>query len=212
VIKTFSLSTLAVVIAFAATPGDALAFGPSGEITPFAGYRIGGDFSNVEEGGTPRADVEDGASWGLDIGLYRDPESYYQILYSRREANLRGEEPALQGTDVSIEYLHFGGTLLFPQPRGYTSYFSFTVGLTRLDTDASGYGADHKFSASMGGGFRFPLAETIHATLGVRGYMTFVDRDSDLVCVSDGGANCLLRSSGRSVWEAEGIAGVTFLF
>lgn len=210
-IKT--LSALAAVLALAGFSGDARAFGRFAEITPFAGYRVGGDFRTGEEFGTARADVDDGASLGLDIGLYRDPDSYYQLLYSRREAKLLGIDVALQGTDLSIEYLHFGGTLLFPQPRGYTSYFSFTAGLARLDADASGYGAEHKFSASLGGGFRFPLTGNIEATLGVRGYMTLVDRDSDLVCISgDGGAGCLLRTSGRSVWEAEGIAGITFLF
>jgi hypothetical protein len=213
VIRTSLLSALAALLAVTGFPADALAFGPSTEFTPFAGYRIAGDFRVGEEPGAPRADVDDGASWGVDIGLYRDAQSYYQLLYSRREAKLRGADPALQGTDLRIEYLHFGGTLLFPQPRGYTTYFSVTVGLTRLDAGASGYDAERKFSASVGGGFRFPLTGTLEATLGVRGYMTFFDRDSDIVCVSgDGGAGCLLRTSGRSVWEAEGIAGLTFLF
>jgi hypothetical protein len=213
VIRTSQLSALAAVLALTGFPGDALAFGPSSEITPFLGYRVGGDFRTEGEAGTPRSDVDDGASWGVDIGLYRDAESYYQLLYSRREAKLRGGDPALQGTDLRIEYLHFGGTLLFPQPRGYTSYFSFTLGLASFDAKAGGYGAERKFSASMGGGFRFPLTGTLEATLGVRGYMTLFDRDSDIVCISgDGGAGCLLRTSGRSVWEAEGVAGLAFLF
>jgi hypothetical protein len=212
VTKTHSLSALAAVLALAGVPGIAHAFGVTSEITPFAGYRIGGDFRTTEEGGATWADVDDGASWGVDLGLYRDPDSYYQLLYSRRTANLRGAEPALQGTDLRIEYLHLGGTLLFPQPRGHTSYFSFTLGVTRLEADAGGYGSEHKFSASLGGGLRFPITGNLQATLGLRGYMTMVDRDSDLVCISDGGASCLIRTSGRSVWEAEGIAGLTFLF
>jgi rhomboid family GlyGly-CTERM serine protease len=184
------------------------------EITPFAGYRIAGDLDiNAAAEDANSGNTEDGSSWGIGVGLYRDPEGFYELLYSRRDAGLDTSDTVLQRTDVRIEYLHLGGTLLLPQPAGYTGYISVTIGLTRLDADSGDFDSENKFSASFGGGFRFPLTDTLHATLGARGYMTLVDSDTGLVCVSDGGeAGCLLRSSGSTFWEAEFTAGLAFRF
>jgi hypothetical protein len=210
----FSLSLLANLVLLGA-PAVALAAGPQFEVTPWAGYRIGGEFETGQQGGDPagRTDVRDGNGWGIDLGLYRDATSYYQVFYARRDAGLQTMDEALRGTDIRIEYAHFGGTLLFPQARGYTGYVSATVGLTRMSARTSGYDPERKFSASLGGGVRLPLTERLHASFGARGYATFVSSESNLVCISDAGeAGCLLRSSGRTVWEAEAQAGLTFQF
>ena len=188
----------------------AVAEEPRFEFTPFAGYRLSGDLESAED--DSRADVNDSASWGVDLGLYRDSLSYYQVLYSRRDAEVDVAAGGRRSPDVRIEYYHFGGTLLFPQPRGYIGFFSATIGVTRLDARSSGYDSENEFSGSLGGGVRFPFSERIHANFGVRGYATFVDRDTGLVCVSDGGGVCLIQSSGRLFWEVEGHAGLTFRF
>jgi len=198
---------LAVLTMFA---GAAVAEQPRFEFTPFAGYRLSGDLESADE--DLRMSVDDGAGWGVDLGLYRDAQSYYQLLYSRRDADIAGVDGESRSPDVRIEYFHLGGTLLFPQPRGYIALFSFTVGVTRLDARSAGYDSENEFSASLGGGVRFPLSERVHAHLGVRSYATFVDRDTGLVCVSDGGGTCLITSTGRTFWEVEGQAGLTFRF
>lgn len=184
------------------------------EITPFAGYRISGDLdvdSGAETGTS--GETEDGGSFGVSAGLYRDPEGFYELLYSRRNAGLETTDPDLQGAEVRIEYLHFGGTLLFPQPAGYDGFISATIGLTRLDARSGNFSSEQDFSASFGGGFRIPLTGNLVATLGLRGYMTLVDSDTGLVCVSSGGeGSCLLKSSGSTFWEAEATAGLTFRF
>ena len=210
--KTCLLMFAAAVVL--ACPATAMAAGPGMEFTPFAAYRISGDLTDGDvEDGTTRTGVDDGSGWGAEFALYRDAESYYQVFYSRRNADLQTPDVALRGTDVRIEYYHFGGTLLFPQRGGYASYFSLTIGLTRLEASASEYGTENKFSASIGGGFRIPFTERLSATLGVRGYSTFVSSDSDLVCISaEGQGGCLLRSSGRIFWEAEALAGLNFRF
>jgi hypothetical protein len=195
-----------------AAPVTAQAQEPTIEITPLAGYRVGGEF-RAEGGAAGTVDLEDGGSWGLDIGLYRDAQSFYEVLYSRRDAGLRTADETLRELDVRVEYFHFGGTLLFPHARGYTGYFSLTAGLTRMDARMGDYDAERKLSASMGGGVRFPLTDALGATFGVRGYITFVDSDRDLICISaDGQAECLLRASGRTHWEVEAQAGLTFRF
>ena len=196
-------------------PSPAVAAEPCLEVTPFAAYRLGGQFQTdaPANGGAGRTDVKNGTAWGVDFGLYRDAESYYQLLYSRRDAGLDTDDAGLRGIDVRIEYFQLGGTVLLPQPAGHAGYISLTIGLTRLAALSGPYGSEHEFSASLGGGFRYPFTDRLQANIGVRGYATFVDRNTDLVCISDAGqAGCLLRSSGRTLWEVEGHAGLTFRF
>jgi hypothetical protein len=188
---------------------------PTFEAPPFVGYRVGGQF----EGERPvdsrafTVDVEDGGSFGLDLGLYRDDASFYELLYSRQEAGLDSREAALAGVDVRTEYLHFGGTLLFPQDRGYTPYLSLTVGATRLSAQGGDYDSETNLSASLGGGFRFPLGTNLAATLGARAYVTLVDSDTDIFCISTGeNASCLLKSSGSTFWQGEAQLGLTARF
>jgi len=188
---------------------------PRFEATPFVGYRLGGQF-DVEgtAGGTGESvDLDSGSSWGIDLGLYRDQTSFYELLYSRQTAGLDGNEAALAGVDVVTEYLHFGGTLLFADERFYAPYLSVTVGATRLSADQGNYDDEVRASASIGGGFRFPLGETFAITAGVRGYVTFINSDTDFLCVSTGeSSGCLLKSSGGTFWQGEAQLGLTARF
>lgn len=206
---------VAVLCALSAAATGVPAAEPRAEFTPFAAYRVGGEFrSGAQDGPTASGvDTRDGGGWGIGVGLYRDAGSYYELLYSRRDAGLGATDPEFAGVDLRIEYLQFGGTLLFPQPRGYSGYLSLTLGVTRFGATSGGYDSDHKLSGGIGGGVRFPLAGNLAATLGLRGYVTLVESDNELVCVSAGGeATCLLRSSGRTFLEAEAHAGLTFRF
>lgn len=187
---------------------------PRFEITPFAGYRTGGEFeARVEATGERRnVDIEDGSSWGIDLGLYRDPNAIYELLYSKQSTGIDSSDPALGNIDVDTEYYQFGGTLFFPDEHWYIPYLSLTIGATRFSADG-GYDSKTRFSGSLGGGFRMPFNDNVAATLGVRGYLTFVDSDTDILCISDAeGADCLLRSSGSTYFQAEAQLGVTVAF
>ena len=193
-------------------PGAAQARPPAQfEISPFAAYRLGGDLRPAPEAAA--SEVRDGSGWGASLGWYRDAESFYELLYSRRVADLGGQAMGAVAGELTLEYLHIGGTLLFPQPAGHRGFVSGTLGLTRLGARPGGYAAENKLSASLGGGLRFPMADRLEATLGVRGYWTLVDADTRIVCLSDQGqAGCLLRTSGSSLWELEAFAGLTLRF
>ena len=203
-----------VTLALAGAAPVALADTPRFEITPFAGYRTGGEFeATVEATGERRdVDIEDGGSFGLDLGLYRDPNGIYQLLYSRQSTGIDSSDPTLGQVDVETEYYQFGGTLFFPEEHWYIPYLSLTIGATRFSADG-GYDSKTRFSGSLGGGFRLPFNDNIAATLGVRGYLTFVNSDTDILCISDAeGADCLLRSSGSTYFQAEAQLGMTVAF
>ena len=207
---TFALLLIPGLVAAGAPAAE-----PRAEVTPFAAWRAGGEFhSGAGDGATSAGvDTRDGSGWGLGVGWYRDADSFYELLYSRRDASLRSADESLAGIDLTIEYLQFGGTLLLPQPRGFAGYVSMTVGMARFGASSGAYDSDSKLSGSIGSGFRWPLTGNLHAGLGIRAYLTLVESDSELVCASAGGAaECLLRSSASTFFEAEAHAGLTLRF
>jgi hypothetical protein len=187
---------------------------PHVEITPYVGYRMGGEFDvNDDTAGEDRSvDVEDAASWGVDVGIYRDRNSFYELLYSQQSASLDTSDPALRGVDVKTEYFHLGGTLLYPDDQWFVPFLSLTVGATRFDAQGGGYGSETNFSASLGGGMRIPVGTNFDVTLGLRGYLTFVDSDTEIFCVGSGSVNCLLRTSGSTYFQGEALVGFTAKF
>jgi hypothetical protein len=149
-------------------------------------------------------DLGSGASFGLELGMYRDRQSYYQLLYSTQQADIDSRDPLLDGIELRIDYLQFGGTAFFPQDSDhYVPYLSLTLGATLMQPDDDEYDSETKFSGSIGGGFRFPL----------RGYLTLLDSDTRLFCNSDAdGAECLVQSSGSTFFQAEALLGLSFSF
>jgi hypothetical protein len=205
----------AALLTGAAAP--ARADGPRFELTPFAGARVGGGFDAGDLGGTgttaESVDLGSGAGFGIDLGLYRDAHSFYELLYSTQSAGLDSRDPALDGVDLRIDYLQFGGTLLFPQDDNvFVPYLSLTIGATFMQPDGD-FDSETKFSGSLGGGVRFPFNDNVALNLGVRGYLTLLESDTDLFCVSNSTqAGCLVRSSGSTFFQAEGLLGLSVRF
>ncbi len=208
-------SCVTLLVLLAAVP-SARADGPRFEVTPFGGYRMGGEFDTQGSSTEPSrtVDLEDGGSWGLDVGIYRDSTSFYEILYSSQTSNFESSDPDIDRVDVTTDYIHFGGTLLFEDQYWVVPYFSFTIGATLFDA-SGGYDSDTKFSISAGTGLRLPFNDHFAATLGLRGFLTFVNSDTDLFCVSQpqqGDSGCLVKSSGSTYFQGEATAGLTLRF
>jgi hypothetical protein len=147
----------------------------------------------------------------VDLGIYRDRTSFYEILYSYQSAGLNTNDSSLKSTDVTVEYLQVGGTLLFEDHEHYVPYLSLTVGATKFGA-GGGYGSESRFSGSLGGGVRFPLGEHFAATLGARGYLTIVNSDTQFFCAGSGSVNCLFRTTGSTFFQGEGLLGFTAVF
>jgi hypothetical protein len=186
---------------------------PRFDVTPMVGYRMGGEFeeadTDTDTGST--LDLDEGTSYGIDVGLYRDATSFYELLYTRQESGIDSPDPAIGSVDVATEYLHFGGTLLFTDEYWYVPWLSLTVGATRLKPDG-GFDDETEFSASLGGGVRLPFSDRVAATVGVRGYLTLVDSDTAIFCVGSGDLNCLVRTSGSTFFQGEAFVGLNFRF
>jgi opacity protein-like surface antigen len=211
------MNKAAWMVAAAALLGTPAAWAdkPTLEITPFVGYRMGGEFdvNNPPEGYDESVDVGDSSSWGVDFGIYRDPVSFYEFLYSQQSTDLDSKQPGLKGSDVKIEYYQLGGTLLYPYDNWLVPYLSLTIGATRFDVSGGGSNSETKFSGSLGGGVRVPVGANFALNFGLRGYLTAVDSDSQFICVGSGGsANCLIKSSGSAFFQGEASLGFTAVF
>lgn len=186
---------------------------PRVELTPYYGYRFGGQFDtdNPPPATNQSADMNSSGAWGVDLGIYRDRASFYELLYSHQSTDLNNKDPALKGKNVTVQYMQAGGTLLFPGNPHVVPYFSATIGATQFG--ASGYGSDTKFSGSLGGGVRFPFGGHFAATLGVRGYLTAVSGNTSFFCASgSNGGTCLVKTSGSGFFQGEGLIGFTAMF
>lgn len=186
---------------------------PRFEIAPFGGYRVGGEFDLEDDQGVElrSVDLDNDVGWGLGLALYRDPDAYYELLYSTQTTQPDDSDPALRGVDITTEYYQFGGTLIFDYEPWLWPYLSVTLGLTRFDAD--GFGSEYEFSGSLGMGVRMPVGERVSLLLGVRGYGTLVDSDTEFLCSSaDGGATCLVRSSGDVFLQGEATVGIALTF
>jgi hypothetical protein len=188
-------------------------FTPRVELTPYIGYRMGGQF-DIEDSApdtSKSVDLQDSSSWGIDLGIYRDRTSFYEVLYSYQSAGVDTNDPSLKGVDVTIQYLQVGGTLLFDDHESYVPYLSLTVGGTKFDA-GGGYGSETKFSGSLGGGVRFPIGQHFAATLGARAYVTLVNSNTEFFCSGSGSVNCLFRTTGNTFFQGEGLLGFTAVF
>jgi hypothetical protein len=203
-----------VCLALALLPTAAFAEGPRFEITPFVGARFGGGFDvDNPDDTTTSADLGSGVGYGLGLGLYRDRYGFYELLYATQDTSLDSTDPVIDNLDIRIDYLQIGGTALFDEDERFIPFVSLTVGAARLEPDRSGYDSETKFAATFGTGLRIPISERIVATLGLRGYATFLKSNTSLFCASTPtNAGCLVKSTGSVMIQGEGSLGLTVRF
>ena len=183
------------------------------EVTPFAGYRFGGDF-DVDTGATTRqnVDLDDHGSFALALDLRRDEESQYELFYSRQETSLERDSP-LGALGLNVEYLHIGGTLDVNQEMLLKPYVVGTLGLTRLSPEPGRASDNTRFSVSLGGGLRVPVSDHFSLRFEARGFLTFVNTNASFFCSSSSaGGFCAIHGSGSTFLQYELLAGAAFAF
>ena len=205
---TAAVCTLALLSAAAVARAET----PRFEAGAFGAWRVGGEFTAGADTPEERdVDLEEGGGWGFGLGWYRDPDGFYEFLYSRQATQLDRNDFGPGAPDVTVEYYHLGGTLLLGDDPRLRPFLSLTAGAARFKAD--GYSAETELSMSLGTGLRLPVTERFMVDLGVRGYLTFIDQDTRLFCASiDGQGGCLLESSGSTVFQVEASAGVRWRF
>lgn len=179
------------------------------EVTPFIGYRLGGNFQLVDTGQSVR--VQDHGSFALALDFRGADWTQYELFYGRQSTSLSAE--AFAPTPVRVEYLHLGGTVALGDSERLKPYLAGGLGVARLTPDSTQGEADTRFSISLALGLRVPVSRHFSLRFEGRGFLTPVNTDTAFFCHSDqSGALCEVRASGSLFFQFDFLAGATYAF
>jgi len=181
------------------------------EITPFAGYRIGGDLEDFDFAGV---DLDDSESYGLVVDIDVGGGFQVELMYGNQDTALTSSRLFEPDTilDLEVEYIH-GGVLYQWEPGGDVLPFIVgTIGVTRLIPDGPGYVTEDRFSGSIGGGVKLMISDHIGFRFEGRGFSTVVDDGDDAFC-ERGDRDCYrYRYDNEILWQLEARAGLILRF
>jgi hypothetical protein len=186
---------------------------PRFELTPYAGYRIGGEFE--QQGGGGSFELDEGNSEGLIFNIEaRDVNTQWEVLYGHQSTKLATQaafDPAAR-LALDVEYFQFGGTYLF-DGEDTRPFIALTAGVTHFGPAPPGVDSESFFSGSLAGGVQLRKTKRIGVRLEARVYATFVNTDGALFCHSGPqGGVCAISIHGTALYQWEGSAGVVFRF
>lgn len=181
------------------------------ELTPFAGYRIGGELEDIGDlGGFDGVDFEDSESYGLILGIDLPANFQLEFLYSTQDSELRSSTlfSNLPGLDLDVEYLHVGVLYQFGSDGDVRPFVAASGGVTRLVPDLAGLDSEERASVSFGGGVKLMVSDHIGFRFEGRGFTTFVDDNDDIYCED---RRCYSYDE-DVLWQVEARAGLIFRF
>ena len=186
------------------------------EVAGFGALAVGGRFRFADGGargtGTGSSvSLADHGAFALTADLRIDEGSQYELFYSREATDLRGNA-SLPPTDVTVEYLHIGGTLLLDDEPKIKPYIMGGLGIARFTPGEAG-STDTRFSASLGLGLRWPVTRHFSVRTEARGFVTLVNPDAAIFCRSDqDGLLCRIRGSGQTFFQGQFLVGAAWAF
>lgn len=176
-------------------------------VTPLAGYGDGGAFRDTTDGSS--IDLEGGGSYALALNMAAVEDGEYELFYSRRSSQLDASQPV----DIDVEYLHIGGTTPLGDGARVSPYFGAGVGATRFSPEPATLKDATRWSLSLATGMKVALSEHFGLRFELRGYATWLNGRTDLLCVSNsGGAACTIEAKGDTLLQYEALGGVSFKF
>jgi opacity protein-like surface antigen len=184
------------------------------EVAGFGSLAVGGRFRFEDAGATGTGgsvSLADHGAFALTADLRADEGSQYELFYSREATDLRGNAGTPR-TNVTVEYLHIGGTMLLNDEPKIKPYIVGGLGIARFTPGEEG-STDTRFSASLGMGLRWPVTRHFSVRLEGRGFVTLVNPDAAVFCRSDqNGLLCRIRGSGQTFLQGEFLAGAAWAF
>ena len=154
------------------------------EITPFAGYTWGGEFSDTVTGTTLK--VDETANYGVMVDFKQDEQSQIELYFSRQATQLKANERLFTGNpmfNLDIEYYHIGGT--YGADSGKVRPFVVgTLGATHMVPKGPGLDALTKLSLSLGGGVKLFATDRVGLRLEGRWFGTLFNGSGSAFCSS----------------------------
>ncbi len=178
------------------------------EITPFFGYRGGGDFQAQAINPNGDVTIADSVSYGLTVDFPLNPYMQLELMANFQNSNFEksGEifDPNVNLGDVSVDYYHVGILVQSGNPK-VQGFGVFSLGATQLNPDLAGVKNETRFSSSFGGGVKFYLSPNVGIRLEGRGYYTLLDSNNNDSCY-------YCYSYNNDLWQAEVNAGLIVKF
>ncbi len=175
------------------------------EITPFAGYRFGGDFFELAAARSLDRDGAPSAGVLLDVPLH-DGLSF-EALVTHQSAGLSippvGFGPPLH-QHVVVQHFLAGGLQEFAVGRA-RPFLTGTLGLSRYAAPGD---SEIRVALAAGGGVKLYPWKMVGVRLDSRFYATFVDLDNRATVCAPG--RCFFALDAAIAWQAEFIAGLVF--
>ena len=177
------------------------------ELTPFIGYRIGGEFDENNE--DTRIELEDASSFGLLFAWPYDSHRQGELLLSHYDTDFTENSTiTINKPGLSVTYLHLGGNVQIAE--GVVPFWiNGGLGLAHLSPDDNLLNDETKFSANIGINTRFKLSESLSFRIDGRVFGTFFNSDSRLFCDN---ADCTVYITSNLWVQSELSAGLTFSF
>jgi Outer membrane protein beta-barrel domain len=189
------------------------------EITPYAAYRVGGEFEPQEA--EPKAaggfELHEGNAEGLILDIRTsEGNGQWELLYAHQATELDTQPSFVGGPtlDLDVSHYQFGGTYLFTvDADAIAPFISMTAGLARFEPRLDGVDAENYFSWSLGGGVHLRADKRVGVRLEARAYSTIIDGDSALFCVFSPTVNsCAVFVEGDQLYQFEARVGIVTRF
>jgi hypothetical protein len=177
------------------------------EITPFIGYMTGGEFEDPVTN-TDR-DIDEDTNFGVIFDIAADQWRHYEFLYAQQGTQVAGTAPM----DLDIQYLQVGGTVSNPDAVHVIPYFGITIGAARFSPDGPGLDDETKLAFSVAGGVKVPITDNIGVRFDARAFVSLLDTDGNIFCVSDNGAGtCGIRAKSDTLLQYSANLGLIVAF
>jgi opacity protein-like surface antigen len=178
------------------------------EITPFIGYRFGGDFEYGPNGET--LEMDESQSFGVVLDYNIEPDKQVEFCFSRQDTSFTAESLLADKTevDVMVDYYHIGGVYLISGEK-LRPFVSGGIGVTHMSPEASGLSSETKASLAIGTGVKWYVLKNLGLRLEAKGIYTFVQSDTALFS-KNGNLSVYVKSNG--IIQGEGFAGLMLMF
>jgi hypothetical protein len=189
------------------------------EITPYAAYRVGGEFEPQE--GQAKApggfELHEGNAKGVIFDIRTsDGTGQWELLYAHQATELDTQPTFLGGPtlDLDVSHFQFGGTYLFTvESPGIAPFISLGAGLARFEPRLPGTDAENYFSWSLGGGVNLRADRRVGVRLEARAFSSIIDDDNALFCVVSPAVNsCAVFVEGDQLYQFEARVGLVARF
>jgi hypothetical protein len=135
--------------------------------------------------------VKSGAAWAAAVGTLADAGREIQLLYAQQATSVNPGAGAAP-FDLTVRYLHLGGTVFVDGPIARGFYVAGGLGATQFAPNFSGYGNAYRGSLNLGLGYYWPLTKNLALRAEGRGFLTLVNSSGGFLC--SGGCVVVLKS------------------